>query len=140
MDTADEGCSLTKTALLAAGAALCLAAPAHSFGVRSHLWIADQVYADLADCKVTVRGHEFDVPPETCHAIRRNRGAFLAGSIGPDAFPDLLVGQSIVHPGVEGGWQAGQWLEHLLNAAGECPPPPFDNRPGCEELDRKSVV
>ena len=37
------------------------------------------------------------------------------GALGPDVFPDPIVGQTTTHPGVEGGWQADEWLEHLLN-------------------------
>lgn len=126
---------MLKRLLLATAAGVALAAPAQGFGVRAHLWIADQVYADLADCRLTIRGEAFEVPDEACEAIRRNRGAFLAGAIGPDAFPDLVVGQSIVHPGVEEGWQANQWLEHLLVNAGECPilSGPGAGPPGCAE-------
>lgn len=96
---------------------MAISTPAHGFGIRTHLWIADQVYADLADCKLNIRDQLFDVAKETCDAIRANRGAFLSGSIGPDAFPDLVVGQSVVHPGVEGGWQAEDWLQRLLENA-----------------------
>ena len=43
-----------KRLLLAAGAALAVAAtPAGAFGLRTHLYIADQVWQDLADCRVT---------------------------------------------------------------------------------------
>lgn len=106
--------------LLAATAIVCLsAAPARAFGLRSHLWIADQVYQDLADCHLNIRGVEFKVPDDRCDKIRANREEFMTGSLGPDAFPDLVVGQSIVHPGVENGWQANDWLDHLLKNAVE---------------------
>jgi hypothetical protein len=109
---------LRKRLLLAAGAALAASAtPAGAFGLRTHLYIADQVWQDLADCRVTVRGRDFAVPAEACRAIRGHRGEFLAGALGPDIFPDVLVGQSIVHPGVAGGWQANDWLNHLLSNA-----------------------
>ena len=101
-------------ALLAAGAALLLSAPAGAFGLRTHLFIADQVWQDLADCRVAIRGQDFAVPAETCRAVRAHRGEFLAGALGPDVFPDVLVGQGIVHPGVANGWQANDWLGHLL--------------------------
>lgn len=109
---------MRKRLLVAAGAALAgLAAPACAFGLRTHLYIADQVWQDLADCRIAIRGQNFAVPAETCRAIRAHRGEFLAGALGPDVFPDFLVGQSIVHPGVAGGWQANDWLNHLLASA-----------------------
>ena len=57
------------------------------------------------------------MPAETCRAIRGHRGEFLAGALGPDVFPDVLVGQTIVHPGVPNGWQANDWLNLLLSHA-----------------------
>ena len=105
---------MLRKALIAATAASALAAPAQGFGLRTHLFIADQVYADLADCRVGIRGQEFAVPAASCRAIRAHRGEFLAGALGPDIFPDVLVGQAIVHPGVPNGWQANDWLNHLL--------------------------
>lgn len=106
---------------LLAGAAACIlaAAPAAApaFGLKTHVYIADQVWQDLADCRVTIRAQEFRVPAETCRAIRGHRGEFLAGALGPDVFPDVLVGQTIVHPGVPNGWQANDWLNLLLSRA-----------------------
>ena len=98
-------------------AASCLAAPANGFGLKTHVYIADQVWQDLADCRVSIRGQDFQVAAETCRAIRAHRGEFLAGALGPDVFPDVLVGQSVVHPGVPNGWQANDWLNHLLSHA-----------------------
>jgi len=106
---------------LLAGAAACTlaAAPAAApaFGLKTHAYIADQVWQDLADCRLTIRAQEFRVPAETCRAIRGHRGEFLAGALGPDVFPDALVGQSIVHPGMPNGWQANDWLNLLLSRA-----------------------
>jgi len=101
----------------AATTAAAIATPAQAFGLRTHLYIADQVWQDLSDCRVTIRGADFAVPAEACRAIRAHKGEFLAGALGPDVFPDVLVGQSIVHPGVAGGWQAADWLNLLLSNA-----------------------
>jgi hypothetical protein len=109
-----------KRLQLLAGAALAAvagASPAGAFGLRTHLYIADQVWQDLADCRVAIRGADFVVPAEACRAIRGHKGEFLAGALGPDVFPDVLVGQAIVHPGVAGGWQAADWLNLLLSNA-----------------------
>jgi hypothetical protein len=106
-----------KRLLLTAAATAALAAPVHGFGLKTHLYIADQVWQDLSDCRVSIRGADFAVPQEACRAIRGHRGEFLAGALGPDVFPDVLVGQAIVHPGVPGGWQANDWLNHLLSRA-----------------------
>lgn len=105
------------TGLVAVAALAMLGAPARGFGLRTHLFIADQVWQDLADCRVSVRGADFAVPAAACRAIRAHRGEFLAGALGPDVFPDVLVGQALVHPGVPNGWQANDWLNHLLTNA-----------------------
>jgi len=113
--------TVTKRLLLSTGLALACAGapttPAGAFGLRTHLYIADQVWQDLADCRVAIRGQDFPVPAEACRAIRSHRGEFLAGALGPDVFPDVLVGQAIVHPGIAGRWQANDWLNHLLQNA-----------------------
>ncbi|WP_374598840.1 zinc dependent phospholipase C family protein [Brevundimonas sp.] len=108
-------------AILAVGvtiAALSAATPGHAFGLRTHLYIADQVWQDVnQDCLVGVGGRSAPIEPALCQAIRNNRGAFLAGAIGPDAFPDLLVGQNYVHPGTPDGRQTADWLQHVLETA-----------------------
>jgi hypothetical protein len=43
------------------------------------------------------------------------------GHIGPDAFPDILVGQMIVHPGVKRAWKSDEWLRYVYQRAGADP-------------------
>ena len=95
------------TGLVAVAALAVLGAPARGFGLRTHLFIADQVWQDLADCRVSVRGADFAVPAAACRAIRANRGEFLAGALGPDVFPDVLVGQA-TRPSRRAEWLAGE--------------------------------
>lgn len=110
---------MSKRIMITAAAVLCFAAeaPGHSFGLRTHLYIAEQVFKDLRDCKLEFGATYVDVPEPRCGQIKENRGAFLAGAIGPDAFPDLIVGQSFLHPGTENGRQAADWLDLLLSRA-----------------------
>jgi hypothetical protein len=109
------------------GAALLTAAPvpAEAFGLRTHLWMAQTIHADVADdCRVTLReGRNFALEAATCSAIRDHKGEFLAGAIGPDAFPDMAMGQTVIHPGLEHkrGWATADWLQHLLTKA-QTPP------------------
>lgn len=108
-------------AILSAGLAMVAsmaATPTEAFGLRTHLYIADQVWDDLqGDCRVGLAGEAVQIEAALCDAIRNNRGAFLAGAIGPDAFPDLLIGQNYVHPGTPDGRQTADWLELVLNEA-----------------------
>lgn len=95
-----------------------VAVPAEAFGLKTHLWIAQTIYQDMADCKLELRnGRAFAVPEETCTAILAHRGEFLAGAIGPDAFPDIMTGQTIIHPGDKGPWVTADWMDHLLGKA-----------------------
>ena len=41
-----------------------------------------------------------------------NPAYFNAGVVGPDGFPDLTYGQSVMHPE-----QTGKWLTHILKQA-----------------------
>lgn len=110
--------------LLISAALVCtgLSSPAQGFGLRTHLWMAEQILKDLresgdAGCAVDVAGSQRQVPGQICNAILAEQGAFLAGAIGPDAFPDLVVGQSFVHPGAEDGRQTADWLALMLSQA-----------------------
>jgi hypothetical protein len=69
-----------------------------AFKPKTHLDLALQSIVEIDTCKVTIDGVARDVDDEICAAIRQNKGDYLAGVIGPDAFPDLLFGQSYIHP------------------------------------------
>lgn len=109
-----------KRLVFGAGLAMmfCIPQTAQAWGLKGHLWIAASTFADVADdCAVELAGLAIDVPKKTCWAIRANRGAFLAGAIGPDGFPDMMTGQMQTHPGIPEGWQSADWLAHLLRTA-----------------------
>jgi hypothetical protein len=93
--------------------------PAHAFKVDTHVWIGQQVINDIEDdgrITLKLRGQTVTVPvrSDVTAAILANRAAFLAGNIGPDAAPDVVVGQTVVHPGLPGAWQTNDWMQHLL--------------------------
>ncbi|MCA3505383.1 MAG: zinc dependent phospholipase C family protein [Rhodobacter sp.] len=95
-----------------------IATPTMAAGLRTHLFIADEVITDvMVDCRVTIRGAEFYVPPERCEAIRKHPAAFRAGAIGPDGFPDFIAGQVTTHPGIQGDWQTSDWVTRLYDRA-----------------------
>lgn len=91
---------------------------AHAFGLKTHAWIAEDVLREItSDCTVTIQDKAYPIEPERCSAIRRAPGAFLSGALGPDVYPDFVVGQVTTHPGVEHGWQTGEWLDYLMQSA-----------------------
>ena len=93
--------------------------------VDSHVWVGQQIINDLADDgKLTFKLNDTIVKitpaDDVVSAILANQLAFLMGNIGPDAVPDILIGQMLIHPGVKDaedkniGWQTDAWLTHLL--------------------------
>lgn len=119
-DFADEmrssGVSRTWAVAIAAMAILS-SVPAKAFGLRTHLYIGEQVLKDAADCRVSLAETEQKIPDDVCEALKRHPGAFLAGTIGPDAFPDIVIGQSYIHPGAKDGRKSADWFEILLQSA-----------------------
>lgn len=108
--------------LLAGLLGILFAGNACAFTLGTHVWVGQQVINDLADDgKITIvlRGKPvtLEVPAHVRSAILANQTEFLLGNIGPDSAPDILVGQTIVHPGIEDGWKTNDWLRFLLNSA-----------------------
>lgn len=90
---------------------------AHAWSLKTHVWISQQVLNDAADGHLTIAGDNYDVPTNILQALRAHPDRYRMGSLGPDVFPDPIVGQMTTHPGVEGGWQTDDWLKHLLTNA-----------------------
>lgn len=97
--------------------------PIEAWSLRTHLWVAQQVIDDVIDdchVQIPVAGgsvRKYSVPSTVCNALRNHPHAYRAGALGPDTYPDLVVGQMTTHPGVSGGWQTDDWLRHVLNEA-----------------------
>ncbi|HMY38471.1 MAG TPA: hypothetical protein PK011_04030 [Marinagarivorans sp.] len=97
-----------------------LSAPSvFAFKLKTHMWVGQQVINDLEDngrIDIQLRERQISLPvrEEIKAAILNNKQAYLMGNIGPDASPDVIVGQTVVHPGVPGGWKTNDWLKHLL--------------------------
>lgn len=121
-----------RGALFAGVAALCLIAqPAHAWKPKTHIYLAEEALRDALDNgKVTIRetDHangrivgvlgEFDVDPKILAALKAAPANYRAGVLGPDAYPDILTGQQVIHPDealAHGGSASGSdaWLTHL---------------------------
>jgi hypothetical protein len=97
---------------------LVVSTPAWAFKPRTHIWVGQQVLNDvLPDGQITIAGREYSIPAQSLEALRSHPGAYRMGHIGPDAYPDIVVGQMTVHPGIAGGMQTDDWLEFLLDQA-----------------------
>lgn len=91
---------------------------AKSWKVDAHIWIAQEILNDAQDGYLEVKlnpGKTYlKLSSDVAAALKLHPKAFLLGSIGPDAFPDALTGQLVVHPGIPTGWGVSEWLQHLL--------------------------
>ncbi|MFM7539760.1 MAG: zinc dependent phospholipase C family protein, partial [Planctomycetota bacterium] len=83
------------------------------FKPYTHIAIVTEARNDLIDDgKITIEGNSYTVPAEVVSAIRDNPDYFNAGAVGPDGFPDIAFGQSVIHPK-----DSGLWLDHILTSA-----------------------
>ena len=89
------------------------AVPALAFKPYTHVATGQTVLEDvLDDGAVTIDGRAYPVPDRVRQALEQFPEYFNAGVVGPDGFPDLTFGQSVIHPE-----QTGKWLRHLLDRA-----------------------
>lgn len=99
--------------LLCLLALLALPAPVLAYKPYTHNTSAYEAYNDVVDNGyVTINEREYKVADEVVNALRSYPAVYNAGVIGPDGFPDLTYGQSVIHP-----TETGAWLRHLLSEA-----------------------
>ncbi|MBL8533161.1 MAG: hypothetical protein JNL33_04830, partial [Betaproteobacteria bacterium] len=76
-----------------------------AFKPYTHVEVARDVLADLTDDgKITLLGRQYDVHPSILAALQAYPEYYFAGTVGPDGFPDFLMGQSVIHPSDTGTW------------------------------------
>jgi hypothetical protein len=87
--------------------------PASAWKPYTHNTTAFDAYDDaVADGAVTIQGQSYPLRPEVLAALQAWPQYYNAGVIGPDGFPDLTMGQAIIHPEI-----TGEWLQHILGRA-----------------------
>jgi hypothetical protein len=78
----------------------------------THVYLAEQALVDaLDDGKVTINRVDFEkgevtneiigqyeVDKNILAALRAYPAQYRAGALGPDAYPDMLTGQQVIHP------------------------------------------
>jgi hypothetical protein len=105
--------AFSRTLGLAVLAMLAPAMPAEAWKPYTHNTSAEAAYLDATDDGfVGVLGRSYPVPANVVTALRNWPQFYNAGVIGPDGFPDLTYGQSVIHPS-----QTGAWLRHVLHRA-----------------------
>ena len=129
---------LAAASLAVAGAAVGLGAQpkaAHAWKPKTHIYLAEQALKDALDNgkvtiyetdyktgKITGVLGEFDADPKILAALRAAPSQYRAGVMGPDAYPDIMTGQQVIHPDeaqsindLAGG--TNSWLTHIWNQA-----------------------
>lgn len=92
-----------------------------AFKINTHSFIGQEVINDIKDdgeITIPYKDSYISIPisTEVKEAILSFPQYYLMGTIGPDATPDVVVGQSIIHPGSEGvtgRWEVSDWLHYL---------------------------
>lgn len=87
---------------------------------RAHVYMAQLIHEELylnggfleiktiPDADGKRKSTKYKVPEVLADAILHHRGCFIAGSIGPDFFPDMITGQMYLHP-----QNSGKFLEFM---------------------------
>ncbi len=106
--------------------ALIVSRSAAAFKVDMHVYIAQVVIDDARDGTVSIqildkgqkilRTHRLPISERAKRVLRNHPEYYRMGSIGPDAFPSVEVGQMIIHPGVKDGWGTADWLDYLMRS------------------------
>ena len=87
--------------------------PSDAWKPYTHNFAADQARLDaISGGNVTIEGRTYPVHPAVVAALRDWPQYYNAGVIGPDGFPDLAYGQSVIHPK-----NTGEWLQHVHDRA-----------------------
>lgn len=121
-----------------------LSVPGFALKPKVHMYLGLKLIQDLSRSDlIQLPGFvgpdwpSFPTDPELLNAVRKWPGYFLAGTIGPDGFPDIIFGQAVIHPdlrcdynnpscpycncelGPESRTWTGDWLKHLWDRAHE---------------------
>lgn len=88
------------------------AGPAMAWKPKTHVYLAQLALRDaIDDDHVTIMQTDyesgrvigplgqFEVNPAIVEALRSKPAQYYAGVVGPDAYPDMLTGQQLIHPG-----------------------------------------
>ena len=95
---------------------------AYAWKTKTHGFSANLLLKEAEDGKVTVDGKDYAIPEEYLNALRQYPNAFRAGTLGPDFYPDMLTGQSYIHPyDAAAGVGVGDWLMELVKGVNSLP-------------------
>lgn len=120
---------LSSLFLLGFGTALStfsIAAPAYAWKPNTHIYLAEEALKDAVDdCKISINRTDYrnqkklgrlgtySIDPQLCNSLRQNPQQYRAGLLGPDAYPDILTGQRVIHAEVSTPGGSNAWLDHI---------------------------
>jgi hypothetical protein len=85
--------------------ALASASPALAWKPFTHNWTGFLARGDLINGNnVEIAGKSYPVRTAVADAVRDWEAFYNAGVVGPDGFPDLIMGQAVIHPKETGAW------------------------------------
>lgn len=123
---------------------LSMVSSAHAFKVNTHVWVAQQVLNDVADdgeVTFVTPGKTVTIPvnEHVANALLNYPDIYRMGNLGPDTFPDTLVGQMFVHPGAvegTGSWETDDWLNWMLTPVKPILNPAYSGVPSTQDLQK----
>jgi hypothetical protein len=129
--------ALAVIATVAATATMITTDAASAWKPYTHIVAADTAYQDAVgdpnvtgDGAVTINGVEYPINQRLEQALQEKKASYDAGVVGPDAYPDTIMGQAIIHPK-----NTGKWLDHLLEKAWDA-----QNDPDYGESDKLEIL
>ena len=94
----------------------------YAWKTKTHGYSANLLLKDVKNGYVTIDGASYTIPEEYKTALLAYPKAFRAGVLGPDFYPDMLTGQSYIHPyDAKAGVGVGDWLMELVNGVNSLP-------------------
>jgi hypothetical protein len=100
------------TAALTITATIAIAPTVDAWKPYTHVFTGTNAWNDAIDGDVTINGVEYPINPRLLTALQTKQAFYNAGVVGPDGYPDLVMGQSVIHPE-----NTGAWLQHVLDKA-----------------------
>ena len=76
--------------------------PASAWKMKTHAYSANLILDEIAASNgmLEIKGYgRFPVKPDYLAAIQAYPRSYRAGTLGPDGYPDMYIGQAFIHPG-----------------------------------------
>ncbi|MDD2495324.1 MAG: zinc dependent phospholipase C family protein, partial [Tissierellia bacterium] len=113
--------NLTKVMILLLVILSLTVMPAYAWKVKTHVYSANLILEDASDGLLELAPFgEFKVLPEYQTLLRMYPEYFRAGALGPDLMPDMIIGQTVFHPGTR-LQTSGDIISTLVRLANELP-------------------